>query len=166
MLRRLDQRSSRPNGHGCVWPLNTLDGPGFAVRETACCASAKNPTEPNRWAGLCLTLEGSYQVELGRTRLTCGPASLIVLPPRQAYGGRVSCEGSHCLTMAIDPEMLSASDTSSISTIERSASCDPVWTMVAMAVSVMTIFFNSLWGRPSLFFQAILSVGKPAEQNL
>jgi P-type E1-E2 ATPase len=42
----------------------------------------------------------------------------------------------------------------------------PVWAMVAMAVSVTTIFFNSLWGRPSLFFQAILSVGKPAEQSL
>ncbi len=39
----------------------------------------------------------------------------------------------------------------------------PVWAMVAMAVSVTTIFFNSLWGRPSLFFQAILSVGKPVE---
>ena len=37
----------------------------------------------------------------------------------------------------------------------------PVWAMAAMAVSVTTIFFNSLWGRPSLFFQAILSVGKP-----
>jgi heavy metal translocating P-type ATPase len=36
----------------------------------------------------------------------------------------------------------------------------PVWAMAAMAVSVTTIFFNSLWGRPSLFFQAILSVGK------
>lgn len=37
----------------------------------------------------------------------------------------------------------------------------PVWAMAAMAVSVTTIFFNSLWGRPSLFFQAVLSVGKP-----
>jgi len=37
----------------------------------------------------------------------------------------------------------------------------PVWAMVAMAVSVTMIFFNSLWGQPSLFFQAILSVGKP-----
>lgn len=37
----------------------------------------------------------------------------------------------------------------------------PVWAMVAMAVSVTAIFFNSLWGQPSLFFQAILSVGKP-----
>ena len=37
----------------------------------------------------------------------------------------------------------------------------PVWAMVAMAVSVTTIFVNSLWGRPSLFIDAILSVGKP-----
>lgn len=40
----------------------------------------------------------------------------------------------------------------------------PVWAMVAMAVSVTLIFFNSLWGHPSLFFQAILSVGKPEDQ--
>jgi heavy metal translocating P-type ATPase len=39
----------------------------------------------------------------------------------------------------------------------------PVWAMVAMAVSVTTIFFNSLWGRPRLFFDAILSVGRPVE---
>lgn len=36
----------------------------------------------------------------------------------------------------------------------------PVLAMVAMAVSVSTIFVNSLWGRPELFFNAILSVGK------
>ncbi len=36
----------------------------------------------------------------------------------------------------------------------------PVWAMVAMAVSVTAIFFNSLWDRPSLFINAILSVGK------
>jgi P-type E1-E2 ATPase len=36
----------------------------------------------------------------------------------------------------------------------------PVWAMVAMAVSVSSIFINSLWGRPSLFFDAILSVGR------
>jgi heavy metal translocating P-type ATPase len=40
----------------------------------------------------------------------------------------------------------------------------PVWAMVAMAMSVTAIFFNSLWGRPSLFINAILSVGRmPAE---
>jgi heavy metal translocating P-type ATPase len=38
----------------------------------------------------------------------------------------------------------------------------PVWAMIAMALSVSTIFINSLWGRPSLFFNAILSVGKAA----
>ena len=37
----------------------------------------------------------------------------------------------------------------------------PVWAMVAMAASVTTIFVNSLWGRPRLFFDAILSVGRP-----
>ncbi len=40
----------------------------------------------------------------------------------------------------------------------------PVWAMVAMAVSVTAIFFNSLWGRPRLFFDAILTVGRPAVQ--
>jgi Cu+-exporting ATPase len=37
----------------------------------------------------------------------------------------------------------------------------PVWAMMAMAVSVTAIFFNSLWDRPRLFFDAILSVGRP-----
>ncbi|MBN9566747.1 MAG: cation-translocating P-type ATPase, partial [Alphaproteobacteria bacterium] len=37
----------------------------------------------------------------------------------------------------------------------------PVWAMVAMAVSVTAIFFNSLWGTPRLFFDAIRSVGRP-----
>lgn len=37
----------------------------------------------------------------------------------------------------------------------------PVWAMAAMAMSVTAIFFNSLWGRPRLFIDAILSVGRP-----
>jgi Cu+-exporting ATPase len=37
----------------------------------------------------------------------------------------------------------------------------PVWAMVAMAISVTAIFFNSLWGTPRLFFDAIRSVGQP-----
>jgi Cu+-exporting ATPase len=37
----------------------------------------------------------------------------------------------------------------------------PVWAMLAMAVSVTALFVNSLWGRPRLFFEAILSVGRP-----
>jgi heavy metal translocating P-type ATPase len=38
----------------------------------------------------------------------------------------------------------------------------PVWAMVAMAASVTSIFANALWGRPSLFFDAVLSVGRAA----
>ena len=41
----------------------------------------------------------------------------------------------------------------------------PVWAMVAMATSVTTIFTNSLWGRPRLFINAILSVGRPFSEN-
>jgi Cu+-exporting ATPase len=36
----------------------------------------------------------------------------------------------------------------------------PVWVMVAMALSVTTIFINSLGGRPSLLFEGIGSVGR------
>jgi heavy metal translocating P-type ATPase len=36
----------------------------------------------------------------------------------------------------------------------------PIWAMAAMAVSVTAIFFNSLRGKPRLFFDAILSVGR------
>lgn len=36
----------------------------------------------------------------------------------------------------------------------------PLWAMAAMAVSVTSIFANSLWGRPQLLFQAVLSVGR------
>jgi P-type E1-E2 ATPase len=38
---------------------------------------------------------------------------------------------------------------------------DPIWAMMAMAVSVTAIFINSLGERPSLFFDAISSVGRP-----
>ena len=41
----------------------------------------------------------------------------------------------------------------------------PVWAMVAMAASVTTIFVNSLWGRPRLFIDAILSVGRPVPKT-
>ena len=36
----------------------------------------------------------------------------------------------------------------------------PIWAMAAMAISVTLIFYNSLRGRPRMFFDAILSVGK------
>lgn len=41
----------------------------------------------------------------------------------------------------------------------------PVWAMVAMAASVTAIFVNSLWGRPQLFVDAILSVGRPLPER-
>jgi heavy metal translocating P-type ATPase len=37
----------------------------------------------------------------------------------------------------------------------------PVWAMIAMALSVTLIFVNSLWGKPSLLTDAILSVARP-----
>jgi Cu+-exporting ATPase len=41
----------------------------------------------------------------------------------------------------------------------------PVWAMVAMALSVTTIFVNSIGRRPSLLFEAIASVGRqPADE--
>jgi len=36
----------------------------------------------------------------------------------------------------------------------------PVWAIAAMAASVTSIFVNALWGRPSLFVDAVLSVGR------
>jgi len=36
---------------------------------------------------------------------------------------------------------------------------NPIWAMIAMAVSVTAIFLNSLWGQPGLFMGAITSVG-------
>ncbi len=41
----------------------------------------------------------------------------------------------------------------------------PVWAMAAMAASVTAIFFNSLWGKPALFFDAIMSVGGSAKAS-
>ena len=41
----------------------------------------------------------------------------------------------------------------------------PVWAMVAMAASVTSIFVNSLWQRPSLFFSAVASVGETSKQE-
>ncbi len=41
----------------------------------------------------------------------------------------------------------------------------PVWAMVAMAVSVTSIFINSLADRPSVFIDAVLSVGGRVERQ-
>jgi hypothetical protein len=37
--------------------------------------------------------------------------------------------------------------------------------MAAMAVSVTSIFANSLWGRPALLFDAVRSVGRRHESQ-
>ncbi len=37
----------------------------------------------------------------------------------------------------------------------------PVWAMAARAVRVTLVFCNALWGKPSLFFNAVMSVGRP-----
>lgn len=39
----------------------------------------------------------------------------------------------------------------------------PIWAMAAMVFSVTAIFYNSLRGRPRIFFDAIRSVGQPAQ---
>jgi len=41
----------------------------------------------------------------------------------------------------------------------------PVWVIAVMAVRVTAIFFNSLWGRPSLFFDALSAWVNPFERN-
>ncbi len=42
----------------------------------------------------------------------------------------------------------------------------PIWAMIAMALSVTTIFINSIGGRPSLLFQAIASVGHAPDDEV
>ncbi len=90
----------------CIRPLKTLDAPGFAVRDAVYCAATSLTAELDRWVGLCLTLEGGYRIERGRTRLNCGPASLVFQVPGETYRAHVSEAGSHCLTVAIDPSLV------------------------------------------------------------
>ncbi len=40
----------------------------------------------------------------------------------------------------------------------------PIWAMAAMVFSVTAIFYNSLRGRPGLFFDAVMSVGRSAPE--
>ncbi|MPZ32993.1 MAG: helix-turn-helix domain-containing protein [Rhodospirillales bacterium] len=64
------------------------------------------PTQSHKWAHLCLTVEGGYQLDWGRTRLRCGPASLLFQPPGQVYGAHISAAGIRCVTVDIDPTVL------------------------------------------------------------
>jgi AraC family transcriptional regulator len=90
----------------CVQPLRTLNVPGFSLCEATYDAAGVVPAQPHAWASLCLTIEGGYQVDWGRTALGCGPASLVFHPPGQVYGVRISEAGSQCLTVGIDPAVL------------------------------------------------------------
>lgn len=36
----------------------------------------------------------------------------------------------------------------------------PIWAMAAMVFSITAIFYNSLRGRPRIFFDAVMSVGR------
>jgi AraC family transcriptional regulator len=89
--------------------IKTLHVPGFRVSESRYDAASVVPTQPHSWGGLCLALEGGYQIDLGRTRLSCNPASLMFQAPGEVYGTRISDAGSHCLTVAIDPFVLERS---------------------------------------------------------
>jgi AraC family transcriptional regulator len=91
-------------------PPKTLDSPGFRLRETVSDAAQVVPVQPHALAKLCLAVEGDYEVNWGRTRLRCGPASLVFWPPGQVYGARTDT-GSRCLVVEIDPAVfLSAAD--------------------------------------------------------
>jgi AraC-like DNA-binding protein len=100
--------SSLAPGADCARPLRTLDIPGITVSDALFGPAREIPAEPNPWAKLCLTVEGSYEVDWLRGRLRCGPAALVFHPPDEVYGARISEAGSHCFTIGIDPMVLTA----------------------------------------------------------
>lgn len=74
-----------PDGVELGRPLKTLDSPGFRLREALYDPGREIPPHQHPWATLCLVIEGGYHEDWGRTRVRCGPASLVFHPP----GGRV-----------------------------------------------------------------------------
>jgi integrase-like protein/AraC-like protein len=112
-----------------VRSLRTLDVPGFRLSEVVSGPARVVPTQPNRWAHLCLAVDGGYQVAWGQTRLRCGPASLLFHPPGQAYGARISDAGSRCLTIDIDPAVLvaAADALSDFDPFDTAHSAPPHW---------------------------------------
>lgn len=87
----------------CVRPLRTLDVPGFVLCEAVYCDAQEIPAQRHEWAMLCLTLDGSYRVDWGHSRVRCGPSALVFHAPGEVYGAQISEEGSRCLTVRIDP---------------------------------------------------------------
>lgn len=110
MLRQLDDWPAIPNRRISGRALRALEVPGFRVSETVYDPAGVVPTEPHRWATLCLTIEGGYQVNWRRGRLSCGPASFVFQAPGEVYGARISDAGSHCLTVDVDPAVLMSAD--------------------------------------------------------
>lgn len=100
-------RANEANGPDCQRPLRALEFPGFELRDEAYCAATEIPPQPHAWATLCLVLEGGYDVDWLRGRLRCGPASLVFHPPGEVYGARTSDAGSRCMTVSVDPSVLS-----------------------------------------------------------
>ncbi len=89
-------------------PLKTLDVPGFQLREALYDPALEIPPHAHSWASLCLAIDGAYIEDWGRTRVRCGPASLVFHPPGEVYGDRISDAGSRCFTVAIEPEVFTA----------------------------------------------------------
>lgn len=86
----------------CTRLVRALDVPGFRLYEAVYGAERDLPMEPHPRATLSLVLDGGYQVDWGRARQRCGPASLVFHPPGEVYGARISHVGSRCLTVGID----------------------------------------------------------------
>lgn len=101
-------RATVPNGLDGTRLLRTLDVPGFRLREAVYHAELDIPMEPHPWAMLSLAVDGGYQLDWGRARLRCGPASLVFHPPGEVYGARISDVGSRCLTVGIDPAVFAS----------------------------------------------------------
>ncbi len=109
--------------------LRAVHVPGFRLREALYDPARHVPHQPHPWAHLCLTVDGAYQGEWGRTLVRCGPASLVFHPPGQVYGGRISDVGSRCLTVDIDPEVFrSAADAiPALRRLQASRRTSPSW---------------------------------------
>src|SRR5712691_9441943 len=92
-----------PPGCWCGPTVKALAVDGFKISETVYAPDRDLPPRPRGWADLCLTLEGGYREEYGRTRLRCEPASLVFHPPYAVYSDRIFAQGSRCLNIQIDP---------------------------------------------------------------
>lgn len=129
MRHQLANRPNDLNGSDCKQLLRILEVPGFRLYEAVWDAASVVPTRVDSWAMLGLTVEGGYQIEWGRTRLCCGPASLLFWVPEQAYCARISRAGSRCLMIGIDPAvLLRAADTlPDLGRLSASRRATPYW---------------------------------------